>query len=260
MIGGFVAFFVAFGIGANDVANAFATSVGSGALSIGQALLIAAVFEFLGAFFLGKGVADTVRSKIADPEFFYSMPEVFMYGNLSALFAAGCWLLLASYLELPVSTTHSIVGGIVGFAITVDPDAIIWSESSDEFPYFKGISAIVASWFISPILSAILAMILFFVVRLVILRSKDSYTRAFIFFPVLVFLTVFINCLFILTKGAEAFAEVEDMVFWKKVVISIGCGVAVAIVTAIISHILKKKLDAYFEGRAEKPGFKDGKK
>lgn len=80
------------------------------------------------------------------------------------------------------------------------------------------------------------------------------------FFPVLVFLTVFINCLFILTKGAEAFAEVEDMVFWKKVVISIGCGVAVAIVTAIISHILKKKLDAYFEGRAEKPGFKDGKK
>lgn len=77
-------------------------------MSIGQALLIAAVFEFLGAFFLGKGVADTVRSKIADPEFFYSMPEVFMYGNLSALFAAGCWLLLASYLELPVSTTHSI--------------------------------------------------------------------------------------------------------------------------------------------------------
>jgi len=260
VIGGFVSFFVAFGIGANDVANAFATSVGSGALSIGQALVIAAVFEFLGAFFLGSGVTDTVRKKIADPEFFYDMPEIFMYGNLAALTATGFWLLFASYMELPVSTTHSIIGGIVGFAITVDTDAIVWSESSDDFPYFKGISAVVASWFISPILSGILALILFFFVRLLVLRSSDSYSRAFIFFPILVFLTVFINVLFILTKGAKAFSEVKDMAFGTKVGISVGCGIAVGIATAILSFSLKKKLDDYFEGRAEKPGYKDGKK
>lgn len=183
-----------------------------------------------------------------------------MYGNLAALTATGFWLLFASYMELPVSTTHSIIGGIVGFAITVDTDAIVWSESSDDFPYFKGISAVVASWFISPILSGILALILFFFVRLLVLRSSDSYSRAFIFFPILVFLTVFINVLFILTKGAKAFSEVKDMAFGTKVGISVGCGIAVGIATAILSFSLKKKLDDYFEGRAEKPGYKDGKK
>lgn len=179
-----------------------------------------------------------------------------MYGNLCALTATGFWLQFASYMELPVSTTHSIIGGVVGFALVESGDAVIWHDDKDDFPYFSGISSVVASWFISPILSGILAALLFFVVRALILRSQHSYERSFLFFPILVFLTVFINVLFILTKGAKAFDSVDDMELWKRFVISLGCGLGVGAFTAVLSYILKNKLDAYFDGRADAPGAK----
>lgn len=111
VLGGLMAFFTAYGIGANDVANAFATSVGSKALTLKQAIIIAGVFEFGGSVLLGSSVTSTIRKNIADTGVFEDDPEVLMYGMLCVIAATGLWLILASYLELPVSTTHSVIGG-----------------------------------------------------------------------------------------------------------------------------------------------------
>lgn len=205
VIGGFLAFFTAYGIGANDVANAFATSVGAKALTITQAVFIASIFEFAGAVLLGAQVTDTVRSKIADNKAFEDDPEILMYGMLCVLAATGIWLTLASYLELPVSTTHSVIGGIIGMALVFKgKDAVVWSEYDDSKPHlekFKGVVPIIASWIISPVLSGLFSVVLFYSVRAIILRSANSKERAYIFFPFLVGLTVVINVYFIILKG-----------------------------------------------------------
>ena len=119
--------FMAWGIGANDVANAMATSVGSKALTIKQAILVAAIFEFAGAVLAGGEVTSTIRKGIVDAELLAGTPELLIYGMLAALLAAGTWLLIASKNGWPVSTTHSIVGAIVGFAaVGIGVDAVQW--------------------------------------------------------------------------------------------------------------------------------------
>ena len=136
--------FMAWGIGANDVANAMGTSVGSGALTLKQAIIIAAVFEFLGAFLAGGEVTSTIRKGIIDPALFEAIPDKFVLGMLSALLAAATWLLVASNRGWPVSTTHSIVGAIVGFsAVVVSVDAVNWGK----------VGEISASWEVSPLLA-----------------------------------------------------------------------------------------------------------
>ena len=107
-------FYMAWNIGANDVANAMGTSVGSGALTFKRAVILAAIMEFAGAFLVGSHVSDTVRKGIVDPELFAGDPQAFVLGMLSALLAAGLWLQFASYFGWPVSTTHSIIGAIIG--------------------------------------------------------------------------------------------------------------------------------------------------
>lgn len=201
--GAFMALFMAFGIGANDVANAFATSVGSKTLTLFQATILAAIFEFSGALLLGRGVTKTVRKGIVDPDLFENEPEILMFGMLCALTAAGIWLIVATYFELPVSTTHSIIGGLVGFAlVSKGSDAVIWHDidNSKDFP-IKGISAVVISWIFSPVASGIVAAFFFFVVRAAILRHESSFDRAFLFFPILVLICVFINAFYVLDKG-----------------------------------------------------------
>ena len=117
-----------------------------------------------------------------------------MYGMMCVVYTTGIWLLLASFLELPVSTTHSTVGGIVGMAITYGgPDCVVWYEEADMFPYLKGVSAIVASWALSPVFSGIIALALFFSARTFILRSADPYKRLVISFPFLVMATIAVN-------------------------------------------------------------------
>lgn len=117
-----------------------------------------------------------------------------MYGNMCVVYTTGIWLLLASFFELPVSTTHSTVGGIVGMAMTYrGARCVVWYESAEMFPYLKGVSSIVASWAISPVLSGILAVILFLFVRTFVLRSQDSYRRAVMVFPLLVTVTIAVN-------------------------------------------------------------------
>ena len=121
--------FMTWGIGANDVANAMGTSVGSGAISVKQAIIIAAIFEFSGAFLAGGHVTKTIRKSIIDPTPIMGNPEILVYGMLSALIAAALWLTIASWMGWPVSTTHSIIGSIVGFAIVgIGVDAVNWSK------------------------------------------------------------------------------------------------------------------------------------
>ena len=122
-------FFMAWGVGANDVANAMGTSVGAKAITIKQAIIIAMVFEFAGAYLAGGEVTSTIRKGIVDPELLSQDPELLVYGMMSALLAAGLWLLIATTFGWPVSTTHSIVGAIVGFAsVGISVDAVQWDK------------------------------------------------------------------------------------------------------------------------------------
>jgi PiT family inorganic phosphate transporter len=133
--------FMAWGVGANDVANAMGTSVGSGAITIKQAIIIAIIFEFAGAVLAGGEVTATIRKGILDASLFTNEPHLLIYGMLASLLSAGVWLMIASSLGWPVSTTHSIVGAIVGFgAVGVGVDAVAWGK----------VGKIAMSWVVSP--------------------------------------------------------------------------------------------------------------
>jgi PiT family inorganic phosphate transporter len=184
--------FMAWGIGANDVANAMATSIGSGALTIKKALIVAAVFEFTGAVLAGGGVTSTIRSGIIESSFVESEPELLVYGMLAALLSAAIWLLAASRRGWPVSTTHSIVGAIVGFAV------VAYGTSSVEW---TKVWTIVASWVISPVTAGIFAYFIFSSIQWLILRHENPLERARRYAPVYVFLTVTLISLVTIFKG-----------------------------------------------------------
>jgi len=184
--------FMAWGIGANDVANAMATSIGSGALTIRKALLVAAVFEFSGAVLAGGQVTSTIRSSIIDPAYVTGQPELLVYGMLAALLAAGTWLLIASRMGWPVSTTHSIVGAIVGFAvIALGVDSVSWPR----------VGLIVASWVASPLTAGIISFFIFNSIQWLILTRKNPLVRARRYAPVYIFATITLITLVTLLKG-----------------------------------------------------------
>ena len=186
--------FMAWGIGANDVANAMGTSVGSRALTLRQAIVIAAVFEFLGAVLAGGQVTATIRKGIIDPGLLASTPEILVFGMLASLLAAAVWLVVASYFGWPVSTTHSIVGAIVGFAIVgVGIAAVQWGT----------VGSIVASWVVSPLLAGSLAFGLFRSVQRLIFDAEDPFRAAKRFVPMYIFLVGFIIALVTLLKGLK---------------------------------------------------------
>jgi PiT family inorganic phosphate transporter len=187
-------FFMAWGIGANDVANAMGTSVGSRALTIKQAILVAMVFEFLGAYLAGGEVTATIRKGIIDAEVMQGHPELMVYGMLSALLAAGTWLLIASIQGWPVSTTHSIVGAIVGFAsVGISVDAIHWDK----------VGSIVASWVVSPVMAGTISYGLFMSVKVLILDTENPFQRAKRFIPIYMWLVGFMISMVTLLKGLK---------------------------------------------------------
>ena len=152
IVGGISSFIAAMGIGSNDAANAFATSVGSKALTIKQASILAVVFETSGAVLMGSHVTDTIRKGIANYQCFEQEPYLLMYGCMWVIISVSFWLFLASYLEMPVSTTHSCVGGMIGMTIaTVGSDCVIWFKQVETFPYIGGVGGIIMSWFLSPV-------------------------------------------------------------------------------------------------------------
>jgi len=186
--------FMAWGIGANDVANAMATSVGSKALTIKQAILVAAVFEFAGAFLAGGQVTSTIRKGIIDASSVESNPELLIFGMLAALLAAAVWLLIASRKGWPVSTTHSIVGAIVGFAaVGIGVESVHWAK----------VGTIAASWVVSPMLSGVLAFLIFMSVQKLILGTDDPLKNARKYVPVYIFAVGFILALVTLLKGLK---------------------------------------------------------
>lgn len=192
VLAGLFGLFMAVGIGANDVANAMGTSVGSGALTVRQAVIIAAVFEFSGAVLAGGEVTATIRKGIIDAGLLSGTPDLLVYGMLASLLAAGTWLLVASYFGWPVSTTHSIVGAIVGFAITgIGIDAVNWGK----------VGYIVMSWVVSPVLAAAISFALFASVRRLILDTDDPFRNAKRYVPLYIFLVGFIIALVTLLKG-----------------------------------------------------------
>eukprot|EP00195_Chlamydomonas_chlamydogama_P008518 CAMPEP_0202915878 /NCGR_PEP_ID=MMETSP1392-20130828/66936_1 /ASSEMBLY_ACC=CAM_ASM_000868 /TAXON_ID=225041 /ORGANISM="Chlamydomonas chlamydogama, Strain SAG 11-48b" /LENGTH=670 /DNA_ID=CAMNT_0049608077 /DNA_START=106 /DNA_END=2118 /DNA_ORIENTATION=+ len=204
IVGALAACFMAWGIGANDVANAFATSVGARSITLKQACVIAIIMEFTGAVALGGPVTNTVAGGVADVESFEDFPELFAYGMVCALLSAGMWICVATMMQLAVSTTHSIVGAIVGFALTWNgAPGVLWWRPVDKFPYLEGVITIVISWFASPLLSGLLAALLFLLNRFFILRRENSSRYVWWIMPPLVGITVFINMFFVLLKGAS---------------------------------------------------------
>ena len=194
-------FFAAYGVGANDVANAMGTSVGSKVLTIKQAVLIAAIFEFLGAFLAGGGVTQTIRKGVIDPALFDANLEILIYGMISALFAAGTWLLIASLRGWPVSTTHTIVGAIVGFGIyALGFDKVNWSV----------VGNIGLSWITSPLSSAIVAALFYYICKELILKENTKYRLLIINF--FVFLAGFAVALITVTKGLKNIFKQQDLI------------------------------------------------
>jgi PiT family inorganic phosphate transporter len=184
--------FMAWGIGANDVANAMATSVGSKALTVRQAIAVAAVFEFAGAVLAGGAVTSTIRKGIVDSSLLVGQPEVLVLGMLAALLSAACWLLLASRNGWPVSTTHSIVGAIVGFAIVgMGVDSVKWGK----------VLTIVASWVASPVTAGVVAFAIYNSVQWLILSRADPLERARRYVPFYMFAAAFVMTLVTLFKG-----------------------------------------------------------
>ncbi|MCP4406212.1 MAG: inorganic phosphate transporter [Gammaproteobacteria bacterium] len=187
-------FYMTWGIGANDVANAMGTSVGSGAITVMQAIIIAAIFEFAGAFIAGGHVTKTIRKGIIDPSAITGNPEILVFGMLAALLAAAVWLMVASAKGWPVSTTHSIVGAIVGFAMAgIGMDAVNWAK----------IGQIAASWVVSPALGGTIAFLLMMSIRKFILNTDNPFQSAKRWGPFYVFLVGFIISLVTMFKGLK---------------------------------------------------------
>ena len=186
--------FMAWGIGANDVANAMATSVGSKALTIKQAIFVAAVFEFSGAVLAGGEVTSTIRKGIIDATSVSDSPEILIYGMLASLAAAGCWLFIASRMGWPVSTTHSIVGAIVGFAVVgIGVDAVHWGK----------IGEIVVSWIVTPMIAGFAAYLIYSSVQWLIIGRENPLDRARRYVPVDIFLAGFTITLVTIFKGLK---------------------------------------------------------
>ncbi len=184
--------FMAWGIGANDVANAMATSVGSRALTIRQAVIVAAIFEFAGAWLAGGEVTQTIRSGMIDANLLEGSPDLLVFGMMAALLAAGTWLMIASFYGWPVSTTHSIVGAIVGFAVVgLGYEVVHWDK----------VGKIAMSWVVSPVLAGTIAFALFRSVQILILDTDRPLENAKRYVPFYIFLAATITALVTMLKG-----------------------------------------------------------
>ena len=222
--------FMAWGIGANDVANALGTSVGSGAITIKTAIIVAAIFEFAGAALAGGSVTRTIRKNIIDPSAIVDRPEILVYGMLAALLAAGCWLAVASAKGWPVSTTHSIVGAIVGFAVAgIGVDAVAWGQ----------IGQIVASWVVSPLLGGGFAFLLMMSIQKMIFNAEHPFNQAVKWGPYYIFLVGFVISLITLFKGLTHLNV--DLSISASFLIASAIGIAVAIIGK--NAISRVKLD-----------------
>jgi len=222
--------FMAWGIGANDVANAMGTSVGSKALTFKQAVVIAGVFELAGAILAGGEVTKTIRKGIIDVSSLGQTPELLVYGMLASLLAAGIWLLVASRQGWPVSTTHSIVGAIVGFgAVGIGMDAVHWGK----------VGTIVASWITSPLLAGTVAFLLFRSIQKLIINTDSPVDMAKRYVPFYIFIVGFVIAMVTLVKGLKHVGISLPMA--QNIGIAIAIGIAITIIGTIMIRRIKIK-------------------
>ncbi|XP_069781775.1 sodium-dependent phosphate transporter 2 isoform X2 [Narcine bancroftii] len=195
ILGFIIAFILAFSVGANDVANSFGTAVGSGVVTLRQACILASIFETTGSILLGAKVGETIRKGIIDVNLYNRSERVLMAGEVSAMVGSAIWQLIASYLKLPISGTHCIVGATIGFAlVSVGAQSVRWIQ----------LIKIVASWFISPLLSGIMSGVLFILIRFFILKKEDPVPNGLRALPLFYAATVGINTFSILYTGAPS--------------------------------------------------------
>jgi len=218
-------FYMAWNIGANDVGNSMGTSVGSRALTLRQAVILAAIANFAGAVLVGSKVTDTVRKGITDPMIYADNPETLLYGMLAALLAAGFWLQIATSFGWPVSTTHSIIGAVVGFGVIAGGvDSIDWVK----------VASIASSWVISPLLSGIVAFIAFSLIRKLILNSKDMMLATKRIVPIIFGLVILVMSLVLLFKGLKHLNL--DLTLRESVLISGMLGFGAWAVSGLFLH------------------------
>ncbi len=228
VLAGISGLYMAWAIGANDVANAMGPSVGSGALTLKQAVVIAAIFEFAGAILAGGSVTGTIRKGIIDPEIFAATPELLAYGMIATLLAAAVWLSIATRFGWPVSTTHSIVGSIVGFAcVSAGTGAVAWGK----------ILTIAASWITSPLLAGGMAFAGFTIIRRYVIAVENPFERTRKVGPYLVFLTTVVISLVTLWKGLKHL-ELDLGPFETA-----GIAIGVSLIAALIGKVLIDRIE-----------------
>ncbi|XP_055377270.1 sodium-dependent phosphate transporter 1 [Condylostylus longicornis] len=234
ILGFIIAFILAFGIGANDVANSFGTSVGSGVLSLRSACLLATVCEIAGAVLIGYKVSDTMRKGILEVTLYEGHENELMLGCLAALASSAVWLLVATFLKLPISGTHSIVGSTIGFSLAArGTQGLKWSK----------LGTVVGSWFISPVLSGLVSVILFLAINKFILRAKDPLKNGFLSLPVFYGVTVFINIISIVLDGPKLL-YMDNIPTWIAVALSVGIGIFAAIIVQLcIVPMQRRKIE-----------------
>jgi inorganic phosphate transporter, PiT family len=222
-----VGFYMAWNIGANDVSNAMGTSVGSGALTLKKAVFIAAILEFCGAFFVGGNVSETIQQGLVNPNTFASQPLVLILGMCASLLGTGIWLQIASYFGLPVSTTHAIVGAILGFGGLIGGvDALQWGE----------VSSVVISWILSPVLSGLLSYVIFSVLQRKVLFAMNPVEATKKLIPYLVFIVFGTFTLSLIFNGLQ---NLDLSITFLQ---ALSLAVLIGIVAAFISYFVIKRL------------------
>ncbi|XP_031705161.1 sodium-dependent phosphate transporter 1-A [Anarrhichthys ocellatus] len=234
VLGFIIAFILAFSVGANDVANSFGTAVGSGVVTLRQACILATVFETLGSVLLGAKVSETIRNGIIDVQMYNGSEHVLMAGSISAMFGSAVWQLVASFLKLPISGTHCIVGATIGFSMVArGHQGVKWME----------LLRIVASWFLSPMLSGIMSGILFYFVRKFILSKADPVPNGLRALPIFYAITMGTNLFSIMFTGAPMLGF-DGVPWWGTLCIALGCGFITALVVwFVVCPYLKKKIE-----------------
>jgi len=230
IVGYIFGFYMAWNIGANDVANSMASAVGAKAITIRQAVFIAGILNVVGATFIGAHVTNTIRKGIVSTDVLTD-PHLALIGALSALLAAALWVSFATWRSLPVSTTHSIVGAMIGFGIMAGGFSVInWGK----------LGAVVASWVISPVFSLVIAYVMFKTIVLFVLSKKDPFGRALKYSPFFIGIALFVVVLSFLFKTPLG----------KKLSIGTPAALVIALVIAgILGYFCKLLLVRYFRNR-----------
>jgi len=228
------ALYMAWNIGANDVANSMGTSVGSGALTLRGAILVAAICEFSGSVLVGKHVTSTIAKGIADPALID--PNILMLGMLASLIAAGIWVTLATYFSVPVSTTHSIVGAVIGFLLLYNLNLIHWNVVGD----------IVASWVLSPLSGMFVAYILFYILKITVLSKRDPLKEAKLVTPFFVFFSVSVITMSVIYKGLKNLNL--DLGLKTSLLLSLILGA----LGGLISHIFMRRYANHSDEREDR--------